>query len=61
MDDCKERVAFDLMRLIQSSHNFDANERVGKDNVLDLYNECLTAVSGKRNWKPAVCGTIQRS
>ncbi len=58
--DCKERVAYDLMRFIQSSHTYDNPAKGDKEKVLDLYSECLSAVSGKRNWKPEMCGTVHR-
>ena len=60
MDDCKERVSFDLMKMIMSQHSLagDVNDR---SKVLDLYAECLVAVSGNRNRKPVSCGTIHRS
>lgn len=49
--DCKERVAFDLMNLILgSAESGAANDRA---TILDLYNECLTAVRGHRGGKSA--------
>lgn len=49
--DCKERVAFDLMKLIlDSPDSASANDRA---TVLDLYSECLSAVRGHRASKAA--------
>ncbi len=49
--DCKERVAFDLMTRIMGQHVL-AGEINDRGKVLDLFAECLEAVSGHRNNKP---------
>ena len=50
--DCKERVAFDLMKMILIQPTMTDKRPFDYDGMLDLYLECLKAVRGTRNQKP---------
>lgn len=52
--DCKERVAFDQMTLIESVEEKEESRKDPRKYYLQLYRECLQAISGGRGSGPMV-------